>query len=157
MKYLGKIKINKRKTPIFITKTQGSSCGSYYQPQYFVNNIVVDKEGYELKLNKFGKYDKLKICTEYYLYKFFNKINIIHHHHGSGGNDIYSCHVNDVDIVRNCKQIFDINNMIYVIIPVYEYPDYSTDEEINEIYKKKIQDKIQYIFCKNDSKYNIIQ
>lgn len=37
---------------------------------------------------------------------------------------------------------------IYHIVPVYEYPDYSTDEEINEIYKKRYIMKHNTYFVK---------
>ena len=40
------------------------------------------------------------------------------------------------------------NNNIYLINPIYEYPDYSTDEEINEVYKKRYRMKYNTYFVK---------
>ena len=146
IKYLGKICINKRNTPIFTTNTQGSTNCRSYEPTYSIDNFHINKEGYILELNK------KNICPEYNLYKYFNKININkHHHHGSGGfggEDKFSCYVNGIDIVRHVEQIFNINNLLYAICPIYEYPDYSTDEEISDIFKKRYRAKYNTYFVK---------
>ena len=41
-----------------------------------------------------------------------------------------------------------LNNHIFIIKPIYEYPDYSTDEEISDIFKKRYRAKYNTYFVK---------
>lgn len=44
--------------------------------------------------------------------------------------------------------VYGENNHLYFISPIYEYPNYSTDDEINEVYKTRYRMKYNTYFFK---------
>jgi hypothetical protein len=162
LKYLGKINIVKRKKPILNILFEPHNNN---RTEYNIDNKIIDIEGHILKYEHCGRCYKLNILPEYLLHTYFNKIYIKKRHSYSSNGDHYSCSVNNLEIttmrrvdyssekdkylhIHDIEKLFDINPYLFVINPIYEYPEYSTDEEINEIFKKRYRKKYNTYFVK---------
>ena len=146
IKYLGKISIKKRNIPILTKKTICSS--GFITVLYRISGTIIDDRGREI--NHIKQDEPFKISPEYSLYNIFNKIYIEKiHTHSPLNNDRYSYYVNNKDIgYHNFESLFNINNSLYVINPIYEYQKYSSNVEINKIYETKYILKYNTYFVK---------
>ena len=141
MKYLGKINITKRQKPILFYE---------YHAQYahmntiHINYTKINEDG-KMQLSNQHSYPYSfsdKICSEYILYKYYNGI----HYMKYIPNNSYS--YGQEKYYPDQSKIREYNSSLYIINPVYEYPKYSTDDEINEIYKQRYKMKFNTYFVK---------
>lgn len=96
------------------------------------------RNSYEWSKDICKYYDKIKINCTYY-----------NDHHV----DVYDIGFRDGTYFNNpIKTEYQIGCLlkykIYAIIPIYDYPNYTTDDEINEIYKKRYRKRHNSYFFK---------
>lgn len=104
-----------------------------------VGNEITVKMKYLRKINIIIDFIDVEVIPPY---KQIEKIKITPYDNG------YWCKFNGI---FNGKQINMGNGIVakkYLIYPLYEYPNYSTDDEINEIYKKRYRLKYNTYFVK---------
>jgi len=169
MKYLGKINITKRIKPILFTHKDNRKrsypnitirCGADEINDKGFIKISETTGSYGEKYKTFGS----KLSPEYLLYTFCKTKFKMEHYipyvdttipHAY--SNIYAQETSRMEYVDYDKTI-NINETVlynskfasslYIINPVYEYPEYSTDDEINEIYKKRYRKKYNTYFVK---------
>ena len=148
MKYLGKLKIKKDIYPI-IYIDQGS------------NQIKIPKLEINLGINLGIYFDNHTYYTYDWIYydrPMQNSKQFITKKCNCGkncdnsifGHKSYTSCGKVYNIPYHCENIFIPNKgeNLYYITPIYEYPDYSTDEEINDIFKKRYKEKYNIYFFK---------
>lgn len=143
IKYLMRIKITKRNVPIYIINGRNYVTDKYH----WINNEHITEDGL-LAENNIASSSEMH--PEFILHKYFGEYIMLSHEHT--GNNLGPIHKNEYFNLSHSNSktrstaswtdiLLNYDNNLYVIEPIYEYPDYSSDNEINDIFKKRYKKK----------------
>ena len=162
LKYLMRIKTRIDIIPVYKKYTNNNRGNSSHS--YFINNgsqtIQINEDGIQFNSTDTYQTSTSEIHPYYVLHKIFGKYllqcnnryesNHSEHIYVKTGNNYYqSCpRIYDTRSVISCCEYFLLsnNNNLYFIEPIYEYPKYSLDDEINDIFKKRYRKKHNIYF-----------
>jgi hypothetical protein len=139
LKYLGKINISSQSYPIYFESKRIHSkdfnlCLSKYFNKHVYNSSDWGNNSGDLSRDMTQLISKKCICGK---------------NCDNSGFKIGECGKKYKIYWHFVEQILpNIADKIYIINPIYEYPEYSTDEEINEIFKKRYRKKYNTYFVK---------
>lgn len=151
IKYLGKIQISRRLYPVIQHRTNNIYLeNSKYIPKKETLEYYYDEHIYNCHTQQQTSeyYTNFRPTGITYLKKNKCSCGIIckntHMRYGDG-----NCNPTLIQIFQS--NFIDINNVVdllYQIEPIYEYPNYSTDNEMNELWKARYRSKYNVYFVK---------
>ena len=168
MKYLMRIKITTRKLPIYTRSDRntfsgnGNDISNSHHISIGSSLINISQDGKPLYYDDVRRQyfaSSLETHPEYILYNIFGEFTLYSKTSGGippgggGGCNIstseslynkvpkYPQIGEDSNLLSCCRRLLLYNNNLYSIEPIYEYPKYSLDDEINDIFKRRYRKK----------------
>ena len=154
LKYLGRIKTTRRKIPIYnLSINHRSNC--HGEKTHYIDGKHISENGmlitYDNQCTPSRLVTSLEIYSEFILHKYFSNYIIQTEYYtctyGLGAPSSYDYErVTHIKLPKTYNTSYSDNDVLYCINTIYEYPNYSKNNEIDEIFKKKYKEKHNIYF-----------